>query len=209
MQNFTNSELISKTKKKLICLDTETTGLNNQVDRITEIGCVDISNGWEKRTSFQKYVNPQKAIPANIQAICGFNEQFLKDFPTFEHHIAEFLNFIKDGILIIHNARFDIGFLNAELKRYNHPPLDNDFIDTVELAKKQFPGKKVNLNALKDHFQIDIAREYHGALLDAEILAQVYIAMQTTQTTLNPNDQNTTKNSTKIFPSKKLIEILI
>jgi len=188
--------------KRLICLDTETTGFSNEFDRIVEIGCVDITNGWEKRTSFQRYINPNRSIPAAVTAIHGLDEIFLKQFTTFENHIDDFLNYIDDSTLIIHNANFDIGFLNAELKRHNRDPLNNNVIDTLKLAKEQFPGKKVNLDALKGYFEINMQREYHGALLDAEILSQIYIAMNTKQTTLTMQQAQ----ATKCAPSKKLFK---
>lgn len=170
--------------KRLICLDTETTGFSNEHDRIIEIGCVDITNGWEKRTSFQRYINPNRSVPSAATQVHGLTSDFLKDFDPFHVHIDDFVNYIGDATLIIHNAIFDISFLNAELNRYGKNKLENNVIDTLKLAKEKFPGKKVNLDALKNHFNIDMQREYHGALLDAEILAQVYLAMQTTQTAL-------------------------
>lgn len=206
-QNNQSNHDIYILKKKIICLDTETTGFSNEFDRIVEIGCVDITHGWENKTHFQAYINPNRSVPAAVVAIHGLTEEFLKDFSTFDKYIESFLAFIKDATLIIHNARFDIGFLNAELQRYNYPILTNEVIDSVEVAKKLFPGKKVNLNALKEHFQINIAREYHGALLDAEILAQVYIAMQTTQTTLNTQSNEEDFEKTIVLPSEKLITL--
>ena len=141
-------------KKKLICLDTETTGFSNEFDRIIEIGCVDITYGIEKSIHFQRYINPRRSVPQTSFQIHGLNEEFLKNFPPFEKHIDDFLAFIKDATLIIHNANFDIKFLNAELKRYGYNNLTNEVIDTLQLAKKQFPGKKVNLNALKEYYAI-------------------------------------------------------
>lgn len=171
-------------KKRLVCLDTETTGFSNEHDRVIEIGCVDITHGWEKRTTFQRYINPNRSVPAAVVQIHGLTEEFLKQYEPFHVHIQDFIAYIEDSTLIIHNANFDISFLNAELARYGFPNLKNEIIDTLKLAKIQFPGKKVNLNALKDYFNINIEREYHGALLDSEILAQIYISMQTTQIAL-------------------------
>ncbi len=188
--------------KRLICLDTETTGFSHEYDRIIEIGCVDITNGWEKRESFQRYINPERSVPSAAMEVHGLSQEFLKQFDPFPAHIDDFLEFIEGAILIIHNANFDISFLNAELKRYSKDPLKNEVIDTLKLAKEQFPGKKVNLNALKDYFNINIQREYHGALLDSEILAQIYIAMHTTQTGL---ELKTTQITVSTEPSKKLL----
>lgn len=190
-------------KKKLICLDTETTGFSNEYDRIVEIGCTDITHGWEDKKSFQKYINPKRSVPAAVVQIHGLTEDFLSQFQEFEHHIDEFLEFIEGSTLIIHNAQFDVNFLNAELARHNREPLKNEVIDTLKIAKTLFPGKKVNLNALQTYYDINIAREYHGALLDSEILAQIYLAMQTKQTALE------IKNIEQVHttPSAKLIQL--
>lgn len=187
--------------KRLICLDTETTGFSNEYDRIIEIGCVDITNGWDSRTSFQRYINPQRSVPSSAMQIHGLSEELLSAFEPFHAHIDNFLSYIENATLIIHNANFDISFLNAELKRHDRPALENEVIDTLKLAKAQFPGKRVNLNALKEYFNINIQREYHGALLDSEILAQIYLAMQTKQVAL---EMKTTQTLDTVEPSKKL-----
>lgn len=184
--------------KKLICLDTETTGFSAEYDRIIEIGCVDITNGWSERKSFQQYINPKRKVPESAIAVHGIKNEFLEPFLTFDNYADSFLDFIKDATLIIHNANFDIRFLNAELARHNRAKLENEVIDTLVLAKKMFPGKKASLSALQLYFNIQIAREKHGALLDSEILAQIYIAMQTEQTELTHKDESVVVEKIKL-----------
>jgi len=179
---------------KLICLDTETTGFSAQYDRIIEIGCVDITNGLQHKTTFQRYINPKRSISEGAIKVHGLTCEFLQKFDSFESHIEDFLNYIKDATLIIHNANFDMRFLNAELTRYNKPELKNVVIDTVTMAKALFPGKKASLDALKNNFNINIQREHHGALLDAEILAQVYLSMKVKQTKLEEVGPKETHN---------------
>jgi DNA polymerase III subunit epsilon len=171
--------------KKLVCLDTETTGLSADHDRIVEIGCVEITNGWANRTSFQKYINPNRSMPEMAFRIHGLSLEFLSQFEKFDSYADEFLNFIEGATLIIHNANFDMKFLNAELIRSGRKALENEVIDTLTIAKKEFPKQKVNLDALSSYFNINKARDKHGALLDSEILAQIYLAMQLKQTVLS------------------------
>ncbi len=191
---------------KLICLDTETTGVSKTYDKVIEIGCVDITdmqnNGIKPHHKYQQYINPDRSIHPNAEAIHGISSEFIVKFPKFEEIVDDFLNFIQDAVLIIHNAPFDIGFLNAELERINRPPLTNEVIDTIKIAKEKFPGKKINLSALQTYYNIQIQRNLHGALLDAEILSHVYIAMTTNQTAL----ENNTEEKTNFFqPSQKKI----
>ncbi len=174
--------------KKLVCLDTETTGFSSEFDRIVEIGCVDISNGWNNRKSYQQYINPKRSVPKSAFEVHGLDDAFLSQFQSFDCYIDDFLMFIKDAVLIIHNATFDLRFLNAELERYGKPKIENEVIDTLLLAKKNLPGKKASLSALQSHFNINMAREKHGALIDSEILAQVYFAMLVEQTDLVMQD---------------------
>jgi DNA polymerase-3 subunit epsilon len=192
-------------QRRLICLDTETTGFSREHDRIIEIGCVDITNGWEERKLFQRYINPQRSVPESAIKIHGLTETFLQQYQPFDAHIQDFFDFIGDSILIIHNAIFDINFLNAEMSRYNEKNIENEVIDTLKLAKVRFPGKKINLNALKSYFNINIERQYHGALLDSEILAQVYLQMQTTQISFDMNGSEPTEKANE--PSKRLFKL--
>lgn len=170
---------------KYICLDTETTGFITKTDRIIEIGCVNITNGLQNKTTYQQYINPSRSVPESAQLIHGITTEFLQDYKTFEHYVDEFLNFIQDATLIIHNASFDVRFLNAELEKIQRPPLTNPIIDTLKIAKVKFPNKKISLDALKEVYNIKIMRNKHGALLDAEILAHVYLEMQKQQSSLN------------------------
>jgi len=162
-----------------IVLDTETTGLNaNGGDRIVEIGCVELFNHIPTGQNFHTYVNPQRDMPDGAFKVHGLSEEFLSDKPVFSDIKDRFLDFIGDTILIIHNAPFDIGFLNSELSNVQTAQLKNDVIDTVQLARKKHPGARVGLDALCKHYGIDNSkRAVHGALLDSEILAEVYLEL--------------------------------
>jgi DNA polymerase III subunit epsilon len=164
---------------KEIVLDTETTGLSFESGhRLVEIGCVELVNGSVTDRIFHCYVNPEREMPQEAFRVHGLSSDFLKKHLPFAQVVHSFLDFIKDSRLIIHNARFDLSFLNGELNLLKMPPLQNPFLDTVALAKKQFPGAKVNLDALCRHFKIDLsAREHHGALLDARLLSEIYIEL--------------------------------
>jgi DNA polymerase III subunit epsilon len=161
-----------------IVLDTETTGLDPyQGHKIVEIGCVELINRVRTGEVFQTYVNPMRGMPKTAYGIHGISEEFLKDKPTFAEIASDFLKFINKGSLIIHNARFDMGFLNFELEGINKPNLNNKkVVDTLLYARKKFPGSPASLDALCRRFKVDLsARDKHGALLDSELLAEVYI----------------------------------
>ena len=161
-----------------IILDTETTGLSFQEgDRIVDIGCVEMINHALTGRTYQVYINPQRKMHPDAVAISGITDEFLADKPLFEDVADEFLEFVKDGTLVIHNASFDIGFLNSELERINKPLFSMDnVIDTLDIARKKFPGAPVNLDALCRRFKVDAsARTTHGALVDSQLLAEVYI----------------------------------
>ncbi len=162
-----------------IVLDTETTGLNAQNgDRIVEIGCVELINHMPSGKHYHTYVNPERDMPEGAFRVHGLSEEFLAGKPLFTTIAEDFADFIADSTLIIHNAPFDIGFLNAELRRTNKPALVNPVIDTVQLARKKHPGARVGLDALCKHYNIDNShRTLHGALLDSEILAEVYLEL--------------------------------
>ena len=160
-----------------IVLDTETTGLDHrQGDRIVEIGCVEIADLVPTGRTYQVYLNPERSMSAGASKITGITDDQLKDCPLFADIAHEFLVFIEDAPLVIHNAAFDVGFLNAELTRLKKPSLNpKRIIDTLDLARKKFPGQKNNLDALCRRLGIDNTnRTLHGALLDAEILTEVY-----------------------------------
>ncbi len=162
-----------------IVLDTETTGLSHaEGDRLVEIGCVELLNHIPSGKNFHVYINPQRSMPQEAFRVHGLSEEFLSDKPLFKSLAEEFRTFIDDARLIIHNAPFDMGFLNAELGWAGLPTLDNEVIDTVMLARKKHPGARVSLDALCKHYGIDNSRRtLHGALLDSEILAEVYLEL--------------------------------
>lgn len=163
-----------------IVLDTETTGLDPKSGhRIVEIGCVELTNHMPNGNTFHKYVNPERDMPTDAFDVHGLSEEFLSSHTVFGEIAEEFMEFIADSDLVIHNARFDISFLNAELERLKRPPIDiNRTIDTVGLARRKFPGAPVNLDALCRRFEIDnTGRTKHGALLDSELLAEVYLEL--------------------------------
>ncbi|MDO5642731.1 MAG: DNA polymerase III subunit epsilon [Paracoccus sp. (in: a-proteobacteria)] len=164
-----------------IVLDTETTGFDPETgDRLVEIGAVELFNHLPTKRNFHKYVNPQREVPESAVSVHGLTTEFLKDKPLFSDIAAEFLEFIgTDARLVIHNAAFDMKFLNAELKRAGHPALPwSRALDTLALAREKFPGAQNSLDALCRRFGIDnSARTLHGALLDSEILAEVYLEL--------------------------------
>ncbi len=163
-----------------IVLDTETTGLDPlQGHRLVEIGAVELLNHIPTGKTFHTYINPQRDVPREAEAVHGLSSAFLKDKPVFSKIADELLQFIGDTVLIIHNASFDVGFLNAELGFIKRPPiLYERIIDTLALAKKRHPMGPNSLDALCKRYGIDIAkRTKHGALLDSELLAGVYLEL--------------------------------
>ena len=163
-----------------IALDTETTGLNpKDGHRIVEIGCIELDGNIPTGNEWHSYVNPDRAMPEAAFAVHGLSEEFLQKEPKFKDIAEDFLSFIKGGELVIHNAKFDIGFLNSELKMANMPLIEiQKTIDTVHLAREKIPGAAASLDALCKRFEIDLSlREKHGALLDAKLLAEVYLQL--------------------------------
>lgn len=163
-----------------IVLDTETTGLSPaDGDRIVEIGAVELMGHMPTGNTFHKYINPQRDMPEEAFKVHGLSSEFLADKPVFAKIAQEFLDFIGDAKLVIHNASFDMGFLNAELGWANKPLIPKDqALDTLAIARKKFPGSPSSLDALCRRFGIDnSARTLHGALLDSEILADVYLEL--------------------------------
>jgi DNA polymerase III subunit epsilon len=162
-----------------IVLDTETTGLNPLTgDRVVEIGGVELVNHVPTGRHFHKYVNPERAMADDAFRVHGLSDEFLRDKPRFAEIAEEMLAFLGEAPLIAHNATFDVTFLNAELERAGKPSLRNEIIDTVMLAKEKHPGAKISLDALCKHYGIDNSRRtLHGALLDSEILADVYLEL--------------------------------
>jgi len=164
-----------------IVFDTETTGLHaDGGDRLVEIGCIELINRCETGEVFHAYFNPERSMPAEAEAIHGLGDAFLADKPVFAARVDDLLAFLGDDArLIAHNATFDFGFLDAELRRINRPLLDRArMVDTVAIARRLHPGAKHSLDALCTRYGIDRShRIKHGALLDAELLAQVYVEM--------------------------------
>ena len=165
-----------------VFLDTETTGLSfKDGHKIVEIACIETKDLIPTNNIFHKFINPERDVPEEAFKIHGLSEDFLSSKPVFSEIIYDFLNFIKDSDLIIHNSRFDLPFINYELEINKSKALDfkkNNVIDTLNLARKMYPGQSVSLDALSRRYKINIERENHGALLDAEILAEVYLEMQ-------------------------------
>ena len=163
-----------------IVLDTETTGFDPESgDRIVEIGAVELLNHLPTGRTYHQYINPERSMPAEAFEVHGLGDEFLRDKPVFAQIAQDFLDFVQDAKLVIHNASFDMKFLNAELGWVKKPLLPNDrAIDTLAIARKRFPGSPASLDALCRRFGIDnSSRTLHGALLDSEILAEVYLEL--------------------------------
>ena len=163
-----------------IALDTETTGLNPlDGHKIVEIGCVELDVNIPTGKEWHTYLNPGRSMPEAAFAVHGLDNNFLSNKPLFKDISIEFLTFIEGAELVIHNARFDVGFLNNELKQANLPIISiEDAIDTVQLARQTIPGAAASLDALCKRFNIDLSqRGKHGALLDAQLLAEVYLEL--------------------------------
>ncbi len=164
-----------------IVLDTETTGMDPaDGDRLVEIGCVELVNHLPTGRTFHVYINPEREVPAEAIAVHGLTNAFLADKPTFGEVVGDFMDFIaNDSTLVIHNASFDMKFLNAELKKFGFPSIEwKRVIDTLDMARRKFPGSPANLDALCRRFGIDNSnRTLHGALLDSELLAEVYLEL--------------------------------
>lgn len=163
-----------------VVFDTETTGLNAASgDRLVEIGCVELVNRVETGRTFHAYFNPERSMPPEAQAVHGLSDAFLADKPLFHEHVEDLLDFLEESPLVAHNASFDFAFLNHELSRINRPDIaPARMIDTLALSRTKFPGAKHSLDALCTRFGIDRShRVKHGALLDAQLLAQVYVEL--------------------------------
>ena len=163
-----------------IVMDTETTGLDPaDGHRIVEIGAVELNNLLPTGRVYHQYINPERPVPKEAENVHGLGDEFLRDKPIFARIAPDFLAFIGDARLVIHNAAFDMAMLNAELKRLERPTLPSSrAIDTLDIARRRFPGAQASLDALCRRFGIDNSgREKHGALLDSELLAEVYLEL--------------------------------
>ena len=163
-----------------IVVDTETTGLDaQQGHKIVEIGCVELRHLVPTGAEFHRYLNPERDIPESAQAIHGISGRFVKNMPRFAEVAEELLNFFGDVRLVIHNAPFDLSFLNTELKHCGKPTLTNPVCDTLLLAQDRFRGERVSLDALCRRYAIDLStrERHHGALTDAHLLAKVYLEL--------------------------------
>ncbi len=162
-----------------IVFDTETTGTDFKDDRVIEIGCVELHNHLPTGRTHWVYCNPEMPMPEEAFRIHGLSDEFLADKPKFSQIADAFLDFIGDAVLIAHNAEFDVNFINAELRRLGRGPLKNTAVDTMQLARKRFPGAVASLDALCRRFGVDNSdRSFHGALLDSQLLAEVYLELK-------------------------------
>ena len=196
---------------KEIVLDTETTGISvKDGHRIVEIGCIELENLVPTKNKFHCYLNPERKVSEKAFEVHGYSDDFLKKQKKFNEVCDEFLNFIKNKRLIIHNAEFDIEHLNNELSILGKNNIENELIDTLTLARDKFPGSAVNLDALCKRYRIDNSkREKHTALIDCELLAKVYINLiDQKEPTLDfqiQNKNNEEKNNLTISYYKKVI----
>lgn len=159
-----------------IVFDTETTGVNPIEHRLVEIGAVEIVGKMPTGRTFHKYINPEREVDFGALQVHGLTNDFLADKPLFSEVAGEFLDFIGDAPLVAHNAPFDMGFMNAQLQDIGFSELVNEVVDTLPMARRMFPGSRASLDALCQRFEVDSSsRTLHGALLDAELLAEVYL----------------------------------
>jgi len=187
-----------------IVLDTETTGFDPaDGHRVVEIGCVELFDHFPTGKTFQAYLNPERDVPLETQKVHGLTNEFLADKPLFADVVEEFLEFLGDAPLVIHNASFDIKFLNSELHRTKRPPISlSRAIDTIDIAKSKIPGARYSLDELCRRFNIDLtSRNYHGALLDSQLTAQVYqelLGGRQKKLLLSPQDEATVVSITEV-----------
>ena len=167
-------------QERILILDTETTGLDFNFDKIIEIGIVELVDNVLTQNYFHEYINPEKDISVSAQKIHGISNDFLLDKPVFNNVAQKFLDFIKDDTIIIHNAEFDTNFINKELQNCGFKDMKNTIIDTIKIAKNEFPGQTVNLDSLCRKLNvINTRQDHHGALLDATLLSKVYLRLTT------------------------------
>ena len=197
---------------KEIVLDTETTGISvKDGHRIVEIGCIELENLIPTKNKFHCYLNPERKVSEQAFKVHGYNDEFLSKQKKFNEIVDEFLEFIKDKRLIIHNAEFDLAHLNNELKLLGSEKVDNEVVDTLVLARDKFPGSQISLDALCKRFKIDNSRRVtHTALIDCDLLARVYINLiDQKEPSLNfqaINDQYEKKDEVVLNYYKKIIK---
>ena len=196
-----------------ICFDTETTGTSvENGDRVIEIGALELINHVPTGKTFHEYINPEREVPQEAIAIHGITNEFLADKPKFSEIVQKWIDFIgDDGIFVAHNAPFDMGFINMELKKCGYKTYDDNsrVVDTLVMARKKFPGQHNSLEALCKRFEVDdSARTFHGALLDAQLLADVYYKLLygDTSSGLFAADNSIHINKTKKIEKVKIIE---
>jgi len=164
-----------------IVFDTETTGFDSQgSDRITELGCIELIDWLPTGEQFHAFIDPERDVPEKVVQITGLTTEFLRGKPKFADRAQDFLDFVGDSPLVAHNAKFDMGFINAELRRIRLPEIpEHRFIDTLAMANAAFPGSPASLDALCKRFDISLsARDKHGAIIDSELLARVYLELR-------------------------------
>lgn len=196
-----------------IVLDTETTGLNPRTgDRVIEVGCVELNNRMLTGNNFHRYINPERDSEEGALAVHGLTTEFLSDKPKFAEIVAELRDYIQGAEVIIHNAPFDLGFLNHEFKLLGLPPFVDHcsgVIDTLVNAKEMHPGKRNSLDALCDRYGVSNShRKLHGALLDAELLADVYLSMTRGQNSLSMDLEEEVSDSGGLLEAVALAEVV-
>jgi len=195
-----------------IILDTETTGLSvTQGHRIVEIGCIELNDLMPTKRSFHYYINPERKVSDEAFKVHGYSDEFLSKQKKFDEIVEEFLDFIKNKRLVIHNAEFDLSHLNNELNLAGKNKIENEIIDTLSLARDKYPGSAVSLDALCKRFRIDNSKRVkHTALIDCDLLSSVYINLiDQKEPTFNLNDideENLTINNTSVQYFKKVIK---
>ena len=198
---------------KEVIIDTETTGLSvKEGHRIVEIGCIELENLIPTKNRFHCYLNPERKVSEKALEVHGYTDEFLSNKKKFKEIVDEFLDFIKDKKLIIHNAEFDLSHLNNELKLLNKKRIQNDVVDTLVLARDKFPGSSVSLDALCKRYRIDNSkRVQHTALIDCELLSKVYINLidqkEPTFNLSNNDNDLSEKNNSKVLYFKKVIPL--
>ena len=197
---------------KEIVLDTETTGISvKDGHRIVEIGCIELENLIPTKNKFHCYLNPERKVSEQALKVHGYTDNFLSKQKKFREIGSEFLEFIKDKKLIIHNSEFDLSHLNNELKLLGKPEIKNEIVDTLVLAREKFPGSQVSLDALCKRFRIDNSRrKQHTALLDCELLTKVYINLidqkEPTLNFLNQDNEIIEKNVSSVVYFKRVVK---